>query len=374
MECMDRANWYRLSLVILLVMIVVRGYAGGGIKLPSSCNLESRFHYGFIWPHHESIRYLQRGHIPAFDLRVSRTIVDKEWGQLYRFPDVGFGYYHANLKWKEVLGNVDAAYGFIKVPVLRKPRFRINYSFAFGAAFMSEHFSIDDNYINIAIGSGTNVYVNLGLETQWALRDNLVFLLGADLSHYSNGAIKKPNLGFNVPSINVGIKYAVNQVQKLPDPIKRPTAYQKVFDVQAISSFGLKEIHPAANDNYFISSLWVDAGMMITRRKRMGLGLDVFYDASILDRMRDEGVEKVGKLNNIRQGAHVSYDLIFGKVYFTMQVGYYFLVDWNDDGDLYSRFGLRYRHGKMIYNLSLKTHMGRADYIEWGVGYVLFQR
>ncbi|MCF8370169.1 MAG: acyloxyacyl hydrolase [Bacteroidales bacterium] len=355
-------------------MIVGRGFAEGGIKLPSSYNLESRFHYGFIWPHHESIRYLQRGHIPAFDLRISRTIVDKEWALLYRFPDIGIGYYHANLKWPKVLGNVDATYGFIKVPIIRHPRFRIIYSFAFGTAFMSEFFDLNDNYLNIAIGSGTNVYVNLGLETQWAFRDNLFFLLGADISHYSNGAIKKPNLGFNVPSINVGIKYAVKQAPNLSDPIKIPTTYRKLFDVQLISSFGLKEIHPAANDNYFISSISVDAGVMITRRKRMGLGLDVFYDASILDRMEDEGVEKVGELNNIRQGTHISYDLIFGKVYFTVQVGYYFLVDWNDDGDLYSRFGLQYHHRKMIYNLSLKTHMGRADYIEWGIGYVLFQR
>lgn len=371
---MKNTNGYKLSLIILWIMTIGKSMAGDGIKLPSDYNFEGRFHYGFIWPHHESIRYLQRGHVPAFDLRISRSIANKEWAELYRSPDVGIGFYHANLQWPAVLGNVNAVYGFIKVPTLRRPRFQINYSFAFGVAFMSEHFDEDDNYFNIAIGSNANVYLNFGLETQWALRKNLFFILGADLSHYSNGAIKKPNLGLNVPALNIGIKYAVGQPNNLYSPKKPEVGFRRIKDVLLISSFGWKEIHSSENNNYLISSLWMDAGIMITQRKRMGLGLDMFYDASILDRMKEKGVAKQGNLNNIRQGAHLSYDLIFGKVYFTIQVGYYFLIDWNDDGNMYSRFGLRYQHERLIYNLTLKTHTGRADYIEWGIGYVLFQK
>ena len=346
----------------------------GQIKWPSDYNLESRFHYGFIWPHHESIRYLQRGHIPAFDLRLSRTITDKHWAKLYRYPDIGLGYYHGNLKWDEVLGRINAGYGFIKVPLVRKKRFRINYSFAFGMAFISQPFDLDDNYFNIAIGSHTNVYLNFGMEAQIALWKNTDMFLGADLTHVSNGGIKKPNLGLNLPAINMGIKYSINPPENRNVPFQLKKDYQKKTAVFVVGSFGWKEIQPPGGDTYLTSSLWIDAGRMITRRKRLGIGLDLFYDGSILDRMEKKGKEESNKIKNLRQGAHVSYDLLYGKFVFTIQVGYYFLLDWNDDGNMFNRFGLRYHHNKMVYNISIKTHTGRADFIEWGVGYLLFQK
>ncbi len=113
---------------------------------------------------------------------------------------------------------------------------------------------------------------------------------------------------------------------------------------------------------------------MFTKKKRIGIGLDIFYDGSIAKRIEKGNTDEKINQNNLRQGAHISYDLIFGKVFFTVQAGYYFLVDWNDDPNLYNRLGLRYQHNNFIYNVSLKTHLGRADYIEWGIGYVLFQK
>lgn len=360
-------------LLIFFVCISVMGMAGGKLKIPSDYNIESRFHYGFIWPHHESMRYLQRGHIPAFDLRINRTMHIENWAKLYRQPDLGIGFYHNNMQWPDVLGKINAVYGFIKIPIYRKPRFFINYSFAFGTAFMSEYFDVKDNYFNIAIGSFTNVYLNFGMEAQAAISNNLHFLLGIDLSHVSNGAIRKPNLGLNLPAINIGIKYSVN-----PQAINFRKKYVpdeniRKFDVLLIGSAGWKEIMPKGN-TYFTSSFWVDAGYMITKKKRMGIGLDIFYDASIVRRMERKEVDESVRRNKVRQGVHISYDLIFDKIYFTIQTGYYLFVNWNDDINIYNRFGLRYHHNKFIYSLSLKTHLGRADFIEWSIGYVLFQK
>ena len=364
---------YRFFVGLWIFVMASRAFAGGGITLPADYDLESRFHYGFIWPHHNSIRYLQRGHIPAFDLRMSRSISDKNWASLYRYPDLGLGFYHANLQWDDVLGKINACYGFIKSPIIRKKRFKLNYSFAFGIAFISRHFDIDDNYFNIAIGSTSNVYLNFGLESQFSINDHLFAFLGADLSHVSNGAIKKPNLGLNLPALNIGVKYAINPPKNLLDPILK-TSYRPTFNIFIIASSGWKEILPPGGKTYLTSSLWIEAGRMITRRKRIGLGLDLFYDGSILKRMENNEIEESSKIKNLRQGAHVSYDLIYGNIVFTMQVGYYFLVDWNDDGNMFNRFGLRYHHHKVVYNISIKTHMGRADFIEWGIGYQLFKR
>ncbi len=365
---------HRLAFVYLLLILSFTALAGGKLLKPSEYNYEYRFHYGFIWPHHESIRYLQKAHIPAFDLRISKTMVNSGWAQLYRFPELGVGYYHNNMQWPDVLGKVNAGYGFIRVPVIRKPAIQINYSFAFGLAFISDYFDIEENYFNIAIGSFTNVYLNFGFDIRKKIRDNLLLFAGADLSHVSNGAIKKPNLGLNLPAIHVGLTY-------LPDPVS-PSQYRlnshagqgKTFDVLVTGSVGWKEEYPPGGDLFYTSSAWIDAGYTITKRKRLGIGVDFFYDGSISQRMERKNTGTEIKRHNRRQGAHLSYDLIFGKVFFTIQAGYYFLVKWNDNTSMYNRFGLRYHHNDLIFNVSLKTHLGRADFIEWGIGYVLFKQ
>jgi hypothetical protein len=62
--------------------------------------------------------------------------------------------------------------------------------------------------------------------------------------------------------------------------------------------------------------------------------------------------------------------MIFGDVSFTIQWGYYLFVRWNDDGDFYHRFGLKYYfNDHFIANLTIKTHFSKADFIEWGIGY-----
>jgi len=362
---------------VFILLIIVSSLCTKAEKKPkiqSSFNIESRFHYGFIWPHHESIRYLQRKHIPAFDIRISRTLYKQNWAKLYRQPNLGIGFYHNNLQWPEVLGNIDAIYGFIKIPIIKKSKFSFNYSFCLGTAHISKYFDINNNYYNIAIGSRINVYVNFDIETEIQLRKNLIFIIGADLSHVSNGAVRKPNLGFNLPAINCGFKYTVNPPLFSNSSNKLHNYDGNIFNVFIVGNMGWKEINPPGGNQYLTSTTWIDAGYMFTKRKRIGLGLDLFYDGSIAKRKEKENTNEKYVKNNFRQGFHVSYDLIFGKVFFTIQAGYYFLLDYNDDTNLYNRFGLRYQHKNFIYNVSLKTHLGRADYIEWGIGYVLFQR
>ncbi len=365
----------RKSIFILFIIITsLCAKAEEKPKTKSHFNIESRFHYGFIWPHHKSIRYLQRGHVPAFDFRLSKTMYKQNWAKLYRQPELGIGYYHNNLQWKEVLGNIDALYSFIKIPIIKNPKFKINYSFSLGSAHISKYFNIENNYYNIAIGSRINVYVNFALEAEIQLRKNLKLLLGADLSHVSNGAVRKPNLGFNLPAINCGFKYTVNPKTFEDYSTKLQNYNKNIFNVFVIGSLGWKEINPPGGNQYLTSTTWIDAGYMFTKKKRIGIGLDIFYDGSIAKRIEKGNTDEKINQNNLRQGAHISYDLIFGKVFFTVQAGYYFLVDWNDDPNLYNRLGLRYQHNNFIYNVSLKTHLGRADYIEWGIGYVLFQK
>ncbi|MCX6256919.1 MAG: acyloxyacyl hydrolase [Bacteroidia bacterium] len=325
--------------------------------------------YGFIVPHHKSMRYLQRGHIPAFNLRVGKsTDGNHEWEQLYRYPSIGIGYYYANLQYPEVLGTVNALYSFIDIPIFKMGPSSLFYNFSFGLSWLSKHFDEDNNIYNIAIGSHGNVFLNLALGSKIDLTRRMSLLCGIALTHYSNGAIASPNLGINVVTADVGLRYYPEYC--LPVKPKHLDHFVPKFDYMLILSGGWKQIDPSMVEKYLTSSLSFQVEREISRKKNLGAGLDLFYDRSITRYMEHEKIQDIRKSDDYRPGVHVAYSLVFGKVNFTIQMGYYCFVRWNIDGDFYHRFGLQYYFSKhLLANLTIKTHFAKADFIEWGLGY-----
>ena len=53
-----------------------------------------------------------------------------------------------------------------------------------------------------------------------------------------------------------------------------------------------------------------------------------------------------------------------------MNIGHYLYSRYTDLSLIYTRLGLIYRiNSHLLANVSLKSHMAKADFIEWGIGY-----
>ena len=73
---------------------------------------------------------------------------------------------------------------------------------------------------------------------------------------------------------------------------------------------------------------------------------------------------------NTQLGIRGGYTLHIDQMQLFLQTGVYVLDTYQKDGLLYSRVGLRYYFTEhMAVNLSLKTHLFRADYAEFGLAY-----
>ena len=362
----------RFVLILIFINIWFLSNAQDSRILNSNYFIEGRSHIGFIWPHHASIRYLQRGHVPAFEIKIGTSTYGLyDWAVNHNYPNIGFAFYHANLQWPDVLGNVNAVYGFMNKTLYRGDIVDISFDFQLGIAALSKHFDIEDNYYNIAIGSTYNAFFNLGFESNWKLTDKIYLINGISITHYSNGAAKKPNLGLNVPSINWGLRYIVN-------PVEIKSFHEKfipasIFDASIIAAIGRKEISPD-DISFLTSSIVIDAGYYASATKRFAIGLDMFYDASIIKRMEKKGLANLSTKDNLRQGVHLSFEMIYGRVSFSIQMGRYIFVNWSDNGNLYNRLVMKYRYNNYIFNIGMKTHFGRADFLEWGVGYVFWNK
>ncbi len=342
------------------------------VNVSDRLSFSLRGRYGFLIPHHSSFVYLIEDHIKSYDFTISiKTKGDKYWQQLYRCPELGIGFYHANLGNPDYLGNVNAGYGIIRIPIIQHSAINFYYSMAGGVAFLNRPFNVTGNIYNLAIGSKANAFVDLGLNTEIRCFNRLCLNAGLQFTHYSNGAWKVPNLGFNIPSVNAGIKYCL----KKPEiPVKKPETknndFKREFEFGVLYMGGLRENPPPNGRKFYASSVSMYSEKQITPRRMLGAGLDIFWDPSISQRLKTDSTQAEIK-NNFRSGIHVSHNLVFNKVYFVMQVGYYFYThDTKGDGYLYSRFGLRINVTKhFAANLTLKTHKFKADVIELGIGY-----
>lgn len=360
--------------IILLFFTINNGFCQESFSNRLSFSANGR--YGFIIPHRSSMVYLIEDHVKSWDFEVSyRVKGDKPWQILYRVPDLGIGVYRANLGNSKYIGTSTAAFLFIKMPIIKKRNFNISYSMGEGLAILSNPFNTEENIYNVAIGSHANAFIDFGLFAEINIIKKLQIVIGSNFTHYSNGAWRKPNLGFNIPTLRAGLKYSINNTTEIDRAkIKElKSSFIRKNEYSITLSKGVRENPPPNGIKFYTTTLCINAERLYNAKRKFGTGLDVFYDPSLESRIVSDSIA-FKSLYNFRSGLHLSYDLMFNRISFTMQTGAYFFTKAYDDGFIYSRLGLRVKVWKNITaSLTLKTHFVKADVIEWGIGYSFYK-
>ena len=165
--------------------------------------IDSKFHYGFIVPHHESIAYLLEKHVKGLELNISwQTYGNHIWEQLYRYPRTGIGYFFCDYGNPKMLGKVHALFSYLNIPIIKNHNNHhlLNYQISFGMSYLTKRFDLYENHLNTAIGSNLNIYFRLGFDTKIPVSEKFELLGEIGFTHCSNGKIKSPNYGLNVLS------------------------------------------------------------------------------------------------------------------------------------------------------------------------------
>ena len=325
------------------------------------------YRHGFLLPHRPSLAYFNNQHIDEITFEVSKQLSDtNQWHRLYRLPNVGAGLYFANLPSSYYTGKSIAAYSFIDIPIKWAKKYSINYSIGTGIAYLTKHFSKTDNYYNIAIGSAFNAYINLGLYYSHYF-NKIQINTGISFTHYSNGAWKKPNLGFNIPTVKISVGY----LSKVKTPFLQKAQYKKnkynAYEYDIMFSCGTRQNYPADPNSYLVNNLAFTFEKYISLKRKLGIGIDLFYDPSIP--IREQAIPNFNTYNHyFRSGLRFSHDLIFKQLSITMQTGCYIYDPLLSDGYVYSKFGIRYNINSWLRaSLLLKSHFAKADVIEFGL-------
>ena len=359
-----------------------------------------------VWKHTSVQAFYQKGYVFAtndfikginvesvringfqtFSLKLStRSDGQKLWEQLYKYPEWGIGIYMADFFNPEEIGRPLALYGFFNAPFIRRQKLLLNYELGFGATFNWKSFNPVTNQYNIAIGAGESFIIDAGLNLDYQLTDRMHIIAGFSLTHFSNGALKKPNFGINTVAPKIGLKYNFYR------PIKFITREVPEFDPHnewIITGFaGVKNlIFDSVNidiiekyEGAFFPVFGVSTGynMRVSYMSKIGIGMTLSFDGSTNARAAVENNEidpvDTPFSDKIQLSIYPSYELTINRLSLVLQPAFYLYRKKfsNQSPAFHQRIGLKYQlTDKVFAGIILRDYAFHvSDHLEWTLGY-----
>ncbi|QBQ41052.1 deacylase [Sphingobacterium psychroaquaticum] len=299
---------------------------------------------------------------------------DDQYFKLYNNPIYGIGFYSSTFN-TEILGSPYAIYGFVQTPFgnLHNKKWEFDYRIGLGISGNFRPYDEETNPLNLVIGAKNNVYIDLGIRAQYKLTPEWRTGVGLAFHHFSNGALKLPNKGVNLFPLTASLTYQPGGGSVLPDKhdIK---AYTDKLYIHLNYGVGWKQIERDRDRRFFKSTFSTYVSKHVSHKWRMGGGFDVFYSAS--GNNDDIAGDEKGKLSAKLSGGPSFYlvHVLNNDLVLNGNVGYYVhKQEFNGEIQrIFLRAGARYYVYKNLNaGVSIKAHKGKADFIEWTVGYTL---
>ena len=355
--------------------------------------LKINYHNGRVLQTNDFVRGINKelspiNHYQAFALQIGEQTTGKNfWEQLYGYPVWGAGLYIADFFNPEEMGYPIAVYGFFEAPFKRWQHFSFNYNLKLGLTFNWRKFDPFINNFNIAIGAGETVYIYSGINISYQINERINFAVGGGFTHFSNGALKKPNFGINTLSPSATISYNLNKnLPEFKKPLGKKISQQDAINVSFYA--GLKNVLLDNNvttdiklkyqgvyfPEYGISGIY---NKTISYMSKIGFGATFSYDGSTNAQVAIENgeIEALDQpfSEKIQMSIYPSYELNYNKVSLIIQPGFYIFRKKikNQTPVFYQRIGLKYHFYKNIFfAVNLRAYKFYiSDYIEWSIGY-----
>ncbi len=382
---------------IVLLLFFVSGASAQSAKVNNLFGrnrIEVFAQNGFVFPTDNFVKGVniekeKINHYQAYSARyVIQTDGNREWERFYNYPIWGAGVYVADFFEKEQVGIPIAGYLFFSGPFKRWDRLSFNYGLAFGMAFNWKAFNAESNAYNQALGASQSVYIDAGMDLRYQSKSRLDYGLGFSISHFSNGALKKPNEGLNTIAPKLTVAYCLDDrsipINRRPlEPIEKEhewlvSAYSGVtniiFDSVAVA------IEEKYRGSYFpIVGLSVLRNWQVSRKSKIGLGLSYAYNGSTNAKVAVEDGElepvEAPFLEKTELSLNTSYELVVNKTSLVIQPSFYLYRKQfkNQIPAFHQLIGLKYQFTEHLFAaIKLRAHnFSVSDFIVWQVGWRL---
>lgn len=324
---------------------------------------------GIIINHTAPVSHLVASHPTGFELNVQRqTTGAAPWHGWYKYPKVGLALVYYDYH-NPILGQSYAASVYLSKPISRTARHDLSFRLGTGLAYFPNHYDLYTNRKNTFVSSALNATLQMRLEYDVALTDHLGLLLALALNHYSNGGTAKPNFGINLPTLQVGVNYhqwRLGPASGAPEPVPAEVGHNFL---NISTSLGYKQRSGGDPTHYLVNSATVAVGRRLNRKSNLLVGVEGFYDRSLLAVLRDTARSQEHLPDVKKASAFVGHELLFGRLALVTHLGLYFYNPYQSNPIYYERIGLKYQATNLFFGaIDLKVHRATADVIEFKVG------
>ncbi len=352
----------RLPSILFLLAVPLALHADDSTRW----SIGGRLHGGLLAPHHQSMWIMVQRHAWAAEVHAERPFSGaRPWHGNYAGPRWGL-----SALWMETgsdaLGPAFRVLPYLVLPILPGDAWQLETRIGWGLGLVRDPFHRVDNYKQHAIGGRLNLALHMGASLTRRIGRHTIDA-GLALDHLSNGAMKRPNLGINVFSLNTGYSYRLGQ--QSPRPASIDTNWYAARDIVFVmANIGWNEVFPVNSGRRPVFSLSASGYRRVSAKSAVGAGLDFFHKASL--RLADPVLADSEALELIQAGVHVGWNLMLGDMALTFETGTYLHTPTTERAPVYTRVGMRQQLTPRVFaNLSLKSHFFVADHFELGLGY-----
>jgi Lipid A 3-O-deacylase (PagL) len=333
--------------------------------------LRASWHAGLILKHKGSVRHLVQGPIRGIELNYIRpTNGSKQWHTINNHPDLGAGFSYYYLNNEKELGELYALHAIFDLYLFNKQKSYLTFRLSPGLSYATKIFNEATNYRNNFLSTPINSFINLKWTYGYRMNQRLSAELAFGIAHNSNGAFQQPNLGVNILSTSLSLKYQLNKTTHKKDTLiidskKKQHIFQSHF------ALGKRVNNRILEQTVQCATLSLNYYKGINHSNAIGIGLDFYYRHSTKPYFSFSKLDFEERQATFYQlGLKMNYLYRAGRMDFPFEVGVYLVDKYKLNGAIFNRIGLRYHiTDHFMTNITLKAHTSRADYIEWGVGY-----
>jgi hypothetical protein len=332
---------------------------------------ETKVNYGFIIPHHIEMWGISKGYFPSWELSVFRQTDGRhDFHYMRNYPQIGFSYQYTDFGGSEILGVMNAFLPVIKIPVFSKNGGKFLFSMGAGLAHLTNKFHPVENYRNLTIGSYFNAAVKFELAFQQKISNRVYLNAGISMLHVSNGSVKTPNYGLNIPLLNGGFQWKLSSrpIQYLiPEKLIRKKGK---FNFRAMVSLASKQIISLPGKDFGVLAASGTFLYYYKNTARISIGADLIYDNATRYKMESEAIPTDHWNKIAKKGFSFGHEWVFSNLAIFVNMGYYFESPLDDENMVYHKIGVNYTFFKhLIAGINLQTHWAKADFLGFGLGF-----
>lgn len=343
--------------------------------------LETSYQFGTNIPIHPRYPTIQTySHTGEITL-LQHTQAKRIWSILYKQPTVAYSFAYQTLGNEEILGNAFYVVPSLDFKIFEIGRLDMRARVGWGVGLITKQYDSFRNRENIVIGSPINACVSLRALFRYRILETLHVQLGAGITHYSNGGFTNPNLGINIPFVQVGLQYSFRK-PALSDRLSReligtlPSLNQSIRPFIQIG-LGLTEVASTRGPKYPIFSIALGVSRLMARISKLSFSVEYLYNTAPYAFDRQNAAVDLKHLNYARFATLLTHELLFGHWGFVTGIGIYVNKHRYQRSLIVSKVGfnfyLKNYFKKMKHQLwagcHVRAYAGEAEFVEVILGY-----